>query len=687
MVCKAEPQVFINDLQRVATARTEFAGRLGKMAEILTQAEREGEHTSGQLALTQDIENLRLASKNLREGVFRLLVLGDMKRGKSTFLNALIGEDLLPRNVTACTALLTIVCFGPQKKVTVYFTNGIQPESLSFEGFKRRYTIDPKEAKRLEEQSKQAFPDVDYAIVEYPLPLLEKGVEIVDSPGLNDTEERNERVLNYIKNCHAILFVLSATQQYTLVERRYLEDYIKDRGFTVFFLINRWDEIKGGLTDKDDPVALRAAEEDIRTVFKTNLSEYCVVDGKDLYEERAFEISALNALRQRLNKLPLAGTGFPEFMGELNNFLTKERASSELRQAKAVARQVYGNLQEAIGRRFPLLDKNVEELKASIQAVQPEFGKLVGIRDAFMREIQNVGAQQADLLAASFYTHFSALDKTFETDFVRYQPQLKFLDFLQKKKRLQFEIALLEAFNKYLNDQIATWSRKAEQQQEKAFLQLASSAAQYAVSYKEVTNAITKKVTGDAASGTLVPQDRSPVWYRWVAAAASFATGDFVGASMAASSAFNWKNVAVNVTGLILVNIISLVALHTLLTPIGGLIVTAFLGAGQAEMQRRKFFEIAKRELAKALPQMAQKQSMVVHQAVRNCFSTYEAEVVRRMNEDIQAQRAELDNLLEQKQAHEIDRDAEIKRFNNLNSAILAQWHSLEDSYDSLLAV
>jgi len=34
-------------------------------------------------------------------------VLGDMKRGKSTFLNAILGEDLLPRNVTACTALVT----------------------------------------------------------------------------------------------------------------------------------------------------------------------------------------------------------------------------------------------------------------------------------------------------------------------------------------------------------------------------------------------------------------------------------------------------------------------------------------------------------------------------------------------------------------------------------------------------
>ena len=42
-------------------------------------------------------------------------------------------------------------------------------------------------------------------MVEYPLPLLQKGIEIVDSLGLNDTEARNELSLGYVNNCHAIL--------------------------------------------------------------------------------------------------------------------------------------------------------------------------------------------------------------------------------------------------------------------------------------------------------------------------------------------------------------------------------------------------------------------------------------------------------------------------------------------------
>lgn len=71
-----------------------------------------------------------------------MLVLGDMKRGKSTFLNAILGEDLLPRNVTACTALLTIIRYGERMIVTVFLNNGKAPIELSIEEFKRNYTLD-----------------------------------------------------------------------------------------------------------------------------------------------------------------------------------------------------------------------------------------------------------------------------------------------------------------------------------------------------------------------------------------------------------------------------------------------------------------------------------------------------------------------------------------------------------------
>lgn len=121
--------------------------------------------------------------------------------------------------------------------------------------------------------------------------------------------------------------MLRAAQPFTLEERRYLDNYIRERGLTVFFLINGWDEIAQGLINPDDPEELQAAEANLRQLFRLNLTEYCQVDGNNIYEERVFEVSALNALRRRLKNPEddLAGTGFPPFIQALNTFLTQER--------------------------------------------------------------------------------------------------------------------------------------------------------------------------------------------------------------------------------------------------------------------------------------------------------------------------------------------------------------------------
>ena len=85
-----------------------------------------------------------------------------MKRGKSTFLNALIGENILPSDVNPCTAILTVLRYGAAKKVTVHFNDDTEPELVDFQTFKHRYTIDPTEAKRLEQEKKLAFPNVSH---------------------------------------------------------------------------------------------------------------------------------------------------------------------------------------------------------------------------------------------------------------------------------------------------------------------------------------------------------------------------------------------------------------------------------------------------------------------------------------------------------------------------------------------
>ncbi len=671
---------FIDDLQKIANIRHKFADFIGEMSQTIK--------TSDKTTFEREIQDLELTTQSLQSGVFRLLVLGDMKRGKSTFLNALIGENLLPSDVNPCTAVLTILRFNQQKQVTVYFNDGKSPEVVDFETFKINYTIDPQESKRLEHEQKQAFPDVDYAVIEYPLPLLEKGVEVVDSPGLNDTEARNQLTLGYLNNCHAVLFVMSAIQQFTLGERRYLENYIKERGLTVFFLINAWDLIRETVIVPDD-AEIQKEENKVRDFYRNNLWEYCQVEGHNLYSDRVFEISARNALRRRLRDSSdtLEGTGFPEFIDSLNTFLTKERAISELRQARSLARHTHRRVHQSIESRIPLLSQDVDELEDKIRSVQPEFDKLIQIRDQFKDEIRSTRDQKTDAIVRGFCSYVSNLGTTFESDFERYQPQLKFIDFLRKGKRKEFEASLRQAFELYLNDKVSDWSRNAEREMDVAFSQLAGSALRYGQSYSETTDKITQKLTGKSllVDTALMEEDKSPGWAKWAAGIFAAASGDIAGVAMAGTGLFNWKQIMLNLGGVVLVSGAVYAITGVLLGPVGIALTGLGLGALSANKVRSTMIQSMKKELVKYLPQIASEQSEVIRKLIQDCFDAYGNEVVSRMNDDIQSRKSEIDDLVKQKNRSQIERDAEIKRLTGLDNHLLYLLHQIEDNYDSLL--
>jgi GTPase SAR1 family protein len=677
-----EADQFSVHVEKATMIRREAAEILESAAELLTTSEAEGEQASGRLGLEQEIIDLNHVSENLRQGVFRLLVLGDMNRGKSTLLNALIGEKILPTGVNPCTALLTIVRYGDQKQVTVHFKEEKSPESMDFDTFKERYTIPPDEAKKLEEEGKEAFPDVQYAVIEYPLQILEKGVELIDSPGLNDTEARNQLALNYINNCHAILFVLSAIQGFTQAERRYLDNYIEDRGLTTFFLVNNWDLIAQRVDDDEE---LAAEEDKVRQGFYTNLSPYCEVNGENLYPQRVFELNSLAAFKARKNASSLEGTGFDRFFNTLRPFLTQERIIAEVFSAKGLVRQVYQKLHEAVMIHIRVLDEGIEEFKQKIQAVQPEFEQLVQIRDGFKAEIRKKSEQNAKELANDFCYYLSNLDATFEIDFEPYQPDLKVFELLRGGKREEFKQNLEKAFNQYANDKIAGWTKKAELKLQEAFSELAQSAERYGDAYSQVTDQISVKLSDQAIdTGSVAAEEHEPGWTRWAGAAAGLLLGNPAGSILVGSGALDWKSLVTQFGAAVGANILLLYGAGAFLGPIGVGLVGALTGGFQLQQAKKKLTKLAKEEMKKTLPNIANKEKITVYNSVMEIFKNFEDEVTQRIDTDIRSRKTELKDLLAQKDSQEVDKNAEVDRLNKLDRAVFDQWNALEAIADQL---
>ncbi|MBW4668467.1 MAG: dynamin family protein [Cyanomargarita calcarea GSE-NOS-MK-12-04C] len=670
---------WLDDLDRVVNIRHQVASRLDAIAQTIIECELEGAKTSGKLGLEAEIERLATASQNLRQGVFRLLVLGDMKRGKSTFLNALLGQNLLPSDVSPCTALLTVLKYGTKEKVTIHYKDGTA-EEIDFPQFKQRYTINPEEAKTLEKVNQPAFPDISHAVVEHPLPLLGKGIEFIDSPGLNDTEARNELSLSYIYNCNAILFVMSASQPCTLDERQYLQNYLKNRGLNIFFLINGWDRVRDSLINPEDIDELQAAEMKVSQVFRTNLSEYCQEQGQDIYYKRVFEISALNALRSRLkdSESNLAGTGFPQFLHTLNNFLTKERVAVEIDQALAIARQVHARFTAATQRRIPLLDENVEELQQKIDTVQSDFHQLSSIASKYQEEIRTISNKKATEIADSFKNYILKLEHTFEEDFINSQPELEFMQFFDQTNRELFYTSFKRAFERYINDRLAAWEFIARQEITATFEQLEEKADSYQIEYTKVVEVINQKLIGYRfyAIGHDYQKDRASTWADDVMNVFS-SIPNSLNKGIGSFNMF-WQSVFSCVVATVILQMVGVLFTGITFSVFGAIAAGFGLVALQAEFVRQQFLTATKKEFVKYLPQIAAEQWQPIHQSVKKCFEVYEQQISDRIKIDIKSRKAELDNLLQQKQVHEIDIQGETQRLIDLEKSLLSQLQEIQ---------
>ncbi len=156
-----------------------------------------------------------------REGRFHLAVLGQFKRGKSTLLNALLGAEVLATSVVPLTAIPTFLSWGETRRARITFSDDKPPEDQTFtedarlHDFLRTYVTEAGNPKN--------HLEVSHVEVFLPADLLRKGVVLIDTPGIGSTFRHNtEATLNFLPQCDAALFIVSADPPVTEVEVEFL---------------------------------------------------------------------------------------------------------------------------------------------------------------------------------------------------------------------------------------------------------------------------------------------------------------------------------------------------------------------------------------------------------------------------------------------------------------------------------
>ncbi len=174
-------------------------------------------------------------------GIFRLVVMGEIKKGKSSFINALLGEpDLLPTASDVATATVFKIMYGPERRFKVFFLPDVDTD--------RRPEPKVIKAEDLRDYGTEAGNNgnkrrVDFIGLELPNPLLKEGLVIVDTPGVGGLFKAHRDITwRYAPNADAICFVLDSVESViSHDEMAFLKELTQKVTQKIFFVQTKTD--------------------------------------------------------------------------------------------------------------------------------------------------------------------------------------------------------------------------------------------------------------------------------------------------------------------------------------------------------------------------------------------------------------------------------------------------------------
>lgn len=204
-----------------------------------------------------------------------ILICGEFKRGKSTFVNALIGRKVCPTDTDICTSTVTCIKYGEKvkaKRLYGDFSN-LKTQEIDFDDIER-YTVGSAE-------------DIDNTVcieIELPLPELQKGMTIIDTPGVGGLDPRHAALTNFfLPRADITLFMTDVNEPLTTTELDYFKNKVLQYARYNAIIVNKADL-------KDEKQV-----EEIRQDTLNKVASYTQVETKELH---VLSVSSADCIRE-----------------------------------------------------------------------------------------------------------------------------------------------------------------------------------------------------------------------------------------------------------------------------------------------------------------------------------------------------------------------------------------------------
>jgi hypothetical protein len=356
----------------------------------------------------------------LRDDRLNVAFVAEFSRGKSELINAIFfadyGHRLLPSSAGRTTMCPTELLYDPGKPTSLQLlpieTRGTDVTTTEYKRYPDEWTVfefdvdssesmvaafkevsrtkrvpaeeatryglfdpdEPDDAMNLNPDNTVDIPCWRYAIINFPHPLLQQGLVILDTPGLNAIGTEPELTLNMLPNAHAILFILAADTGVTKSEIDVWRHYIsgarwkqKGRLAVLNKIDGLWDELK--------------SDAEVQREIDKQLAVSAELLG--LQPDQIFPVSAQKGLLAKVNKDEelLRRSRLPEL---------EEALSSELIPSKKeiVRDNTQSEIEDLINNSALLLEARLHGLTEQLEELRGLRGKNEDVVEHMMNKVK-----------------------------------------------------------------------------------------------------------------------------------------------------------------------------------------------------------------------------------------------------------------------------------------------------------
>ncbi len=343
-----------------------------------------------ELEMPTQAEKATEAAGKLKSHIFSVGIMGEFKRGKSTVINALLGEEIAPADVSPASATLNRITWGPKAKASILFKDG-RCQEVPVNRIAEYVT-------KITDDSAAMAETVDQAVVEYPCEFCKNNVEIIDTPGLNDDDRMDVITESVVPKLDAVVFVVSATAPFGKSEAEFVRSKLMTSDVSrLIVIVNRIDDIYKASDRQRIVEAIR------KRIVKEILERTATIHGEDsdIYRETKakladitlYPMSAFNALigRTEHNQDLVKESGILAFEERLRKLLTEERGTIEITRGMSVVADLLNQGTQAIELRMNTIEMSAEEFLANQKKAQQKITELRANKKAEQERIRATG--------------------------------------------------------------------------------------------------------------------------------------------------------------------------------------------------------------------------------------------------------------------------------------------------------